>query len=46
VPVRFACLSFPMDMMLEAMSSAIGPVSPGTARASGAVETPAARAPW
>src|SRR3954469_4264288 len=46
VPVRLACLSFPMDRMLEAMSSAIGPFSPGTARASGAVETPAARAPW
>src|SRR5262249_9794469 len=45
VRVIFACLSFPIDMTLEAMSSAIGPCSPGTARASGAVDTPAARAP-
>ena len=45
-PLRRACASLPSDTTPEAISSAIGPSSPGTARASGAVETPAARAPW
>jgi hypothetical protein len=44
-PLRRACISLPIDTMPEAMSSAIGPCSPGTAMASGAVDTPAARAP-
>ena len=44
-PLRRACASAPIEIMLDAMSSAKGSSSPGTAIESGAVDTPAARAP-
>ena len=45
-PLRRACASLPIEITPEPISTARGSSSPGTAIESGAVETPAARAPW
>ena len=45
-PVARARISAPIEMTLDAMSSASGSSDPGTAIESGAVPTPAARVPW